>query len=93
MLKVLKSGFFTSIQDLGRFGYRDMGVPVSGAMDTEAVKKANQLLENAVDAAVLEITMTGPTLLFEAPTFICLSGANISPTLNNEPISQYQVLK
>lgn len=70
-----------------------MGVPVSGAMDTEAVKKANQLLENAVDAAVLEITMTGPTLLFEAPTFICLSGANISPTLNNKPVSQYQVLK
>ncbi|PWL38761.1 allophanate hydrolase [Flagellimonas aquimarina] len=93
MLKVLKSGFFTSIQDLGRFGYRDMGVPVSGAMDNNSVKKANLLLDNEPDAAVMEITMTGPTLLFEAPTFICLSGAYLSPTLNNEPLDNYKVIK
>ncbi|RDY61422.1 biotin-dependent carboxyltransferase family protein [Flagellimonas nanhaiensis] len=93
MLKVLKSGFFTTIQDLGRFGYRDNGVPVSGAMDKFAVKKGNQLLENQANAAVLEITMTGPTLQFEAPTYICLSGADISPLLNQEPVQNYQVVK
>ncbi|WP_350285669.1 biotin-dependent carboxyltransferase family protein [uncultured Croceitalea sp.] len=91
MLKVLKPGFFTTIQDVGRFGYRDKGVPVSGAMDMRALSKANLLLENPVDAAVFEITMTGPTLLFEAPTFICLTGAVISATLNNEPIENYKV--
>lgn len=93
MLKVLKSGFFTSIQDLGRLGYRDMGVPISGAMDSHSVKKANLLLDNDPDAAILEITMTGPTLLFESPTYICLSGAYLSPTLNNKPIENYQVIK
>lgn len=93
MLKVLKSGFFTSIQDLGRLGYRDIGVPVSGAMDTHSVKKANLLLDNEADAAVMEITMTGPTVLFESPTYICLSGAYLSPTLNNRPIENYQVIK
>ncbi|GLU44641.1 biotin-dependent carboxyltransferase family protein [Allomuricauda sp. NBRC 101325] len=93
MLKVLKSGFYLTIQDLGRFGYRDIGVPISGAMDIASVKKANMLLENEENDAVLEITMTGPTLLFDAPTFICLSGAHILATLNNQPIDNHQVIK
>lgn len=93
MLKVLKSGFFVTIQDLGRYGYRDIGVPVSGAMDVDSVKKANLLLGNDPNAAVMEITMTGPTLQFDEPTFICLSGAHISATLNNKPIENYQVVQ
>ncbi|UII75686.1 biotin-dependent carboxyltransferase family protein [Flagellimonas sp. HMM57] len=93
MLKVLKSGFFTSIQDTGRFGYREMGVPVSGAMDDAAVRKANMLLDNNLKAAVLEITMTGPDLEFELPTYICLAGADMSPTLNGKPLEHYSVIK
>ena len=93
MLKVLKSGFFTTIQDLGRFGYRDKGVPVAGAMDTESVKKANLLLENEPNAAVMEITMTGPKLEFQAPTHICLAGAYLSATLNTKPLENYHAVK
>ncbi len=93
MLKVLKSGFYTTIQDIGRFGLRDKGVPVSGIMDIETVYKLNALLENDEDAAVLEITMTGPTLEFEEDTFITLGGAEFSITLNNEPVDGYEVLK
>ncbi len=91
MLKVLKSGFYTSIQDLGRFHYRNKGVPVSGVMDELSVFKANGLLENDVTDAVLEITMTGPTLLFEEETYLVMSGAEMSATLNNEPIKNYKV--
>jgi antagonist of KipI len=93
MLNVLKSGFFTTIQDTGRFGFRDKGVPISGVMDTETVYKLNMLLENENDAAVLEITMTGPTLEFEEDTYISLGGSEFSVTLNNEPISNYKVIK
>lgn len=93
MLKILKSGFFTTIQDSGRFGYLNKGVPVSGYMDSFSASKLNKLLDNAADAAVMEITMTGPTLLFEEPTYFCLGGANISVTLNNNPIEQYKVYK
>ncbi|MFX0557957.1 biotin-dependent carboxyltransferase family protein [Maribacter sp. CXY002] len=91
MLKVLKSGFYTTIQDLGRFHYRNKGVPVSGVMDHISVHKANSLLENQESASVLEITMTGPTLIFEEDTFIVLAGANMSATLNNKPIHNYKV--
>lgn len=93
MLKVLKSGLFTTVQDAGRFGYLDKGVPVAGYMDSFSAKKVNRLLENQDDAAVIEITMTGPTLEFCKPSYICLGGAVISATLNNEPIDHYTVLK
>ncbi len=93
MLKVLKSGFFTTIQDGGRYGYLNKGVPVSGFMDTFSASKINLLLENEVNAAVLETTMTGPTLQFEKRTYICLGGAQLSVTLNNEPIQDYKVYK
>ena len=93
MLKLLKSGFFTTIQDSGRFGYRDKGVPVSGVMDDYAVSKANMLLENPATSAVLEITMTGPTLEFDEDTYICLAGAELAATLNNAPVQNYKVYK
>ncbi|PIB25406.1 allophanate hydrolase [Maribacter sp. 4U21] len=91
MLKVLKSGFYTTVQDLGRFNFRNKGVPVSGVMDQLSVFKANTLLENDTTDAVLEITMTGPTLIFEEETYITLAGAVMSATLNNMPIQNYKV--
>lgn len=93
MLRLLKSGFFTSIQDEGRFGHLDKGVPVSGFMDSFSATKINLLLENTPDAALMEMTMTGPTIEFEAPTYICLGGAEISVTLNNNPIHHYKIHK
>ena len=86
MLKVLKSGFYTSIQDRGRFGQRTYGVPVSGAMDSYSSQFANAILGNSIDDAVLEITMTGPTLHFLEPTVIAVSGAVMRPKLNGNPI-------
>lgn len=91
MLKVLKAGFYTTIQDSGRFHYRNKGVPVSGVMDEISVFKVNSLLENEESAAVLEITMTGPTLIFEKETYMALGGAKMSATLNNLPIQNYKV--
>ncbi len=93
MLKLLKSGFYTTIQDGGRFGYLSQGVPVSGFMDSETAIKLNKLLENEHDTNVLEITMTGPTVLFETPSFICVGGAEMSVTLNNEPIENFKVYR
>jgi biotin-dependent carboxylase-like uncharacterized protein len=86
VLKVLRSGFYTTVQDAGRFGYRAFGVPVSGAMDSYASQFANSILGNVNDTSVLEMTMTGPTLHFLEPTLIAISGANLTPLLNDKPI-------
>jgi biotin-dependent carboxylase-like uncharacterized protein len=93
MIKVLKPGFYTTVQDSGRFGYRNIGVPVAGAMDLIAYKNGNDLLGNPSNAASLEITMTGPTLLFAVKTAIVITGAEISPQLNDKPISNNQIIE
>jgi biotin-dependent carboxylase-like uncharacterized protein len=87
MVEVLKAGFYSTIQDLGRFGYRDIGVPVSGVMDVQSAKLANAVLDNANTAAVMEISMTGPELRFTAETQIAICGAQLAPMLNGQVIS------
>jgi biotin-dependent carboxylase-like uncharacterized protein len=91
MLRIGKTGFFTSIQDQGRFHYRHFGVPVSGAMDQTALNRANALLENDTDAAALEITMQGPEIEFTEPTFMVLSGAPLEASLQGEPLEMNRV--
>lgn len=82
MLKVYKPGFYTSIQDLGRFEFQEYGVPVSGVMDFFSAKLANAILGNNYNCAVLEITLTGPKLEFLEDTIICITGADLTPCIN-----------
>ncbi len=91
MIKVLKSGLYTTIQDLGRFGYRNQGVPVSGVMDSISASFANALLDNNENDALMEITLKGPQLLFTEATNIIITGAEMSPKLNDDPIFNYRV--
>ena len=92
MIKVLKPGFYSSIQDFGRFGFQEFGVPYSGVMDKKAATLANTLLGNNEEEAVLEMTMTGATLLFSNPTHIAISGADMSAKLNKIPIKLNKII-
>ncbi len=89
MVKVIQPGFFSTIQDLGRFGYLQYGVPESGAMDRYSANLANAILNNNKDEAVIEMTMTGATLMFETSTQICVTGADMSPKLNDTAINTF----
>ena len=92
MIKVLKEGLFTTIQDIGRFGYKNIGVPVSGSMDQTSAKLANLLLGNDESSAVLEMTLVGPTLEFMNDTYISITGADMNPTLNKQKVLQNKPL-
>ncbi|MEC3907809.1 biotin-dependent carboxyltransferase family protein [Tamlana sp. 2201CG12-4] len=92
MIKVLHSGFYSTIQDLGRNGYQEYGVPYSGAMDQYAASMANALLGNTLDSAVIEVTMTGATLQFQNETCICLTGADMNPKVNDINVLNYKVI-
>ena len=87
MIKVINSGFYSTIQDLGRMGYQHFGVPYSGVMDRYSASLANSLLGNNQNAAVIEMTMAGAKLEFNCSTSICISGADMSPQLNATKIS------
>jgi urea carboxylase len=88
---VRSGGTATTVQDYpGRVGLWDVGVPPSGPMDARAFRLGNQLLGNPSDAAGLEVTATGPTLVFNAATRICLTGADFTATLDGRAISRNQ---
>lgn len=91
MIKILHPGLYTTIQDMGRFGYRNLGVPMGGTMDSISAGFANALVNNLKNDAVLEITMVGPKLVFMASTNLVITGAEMSAELNHIPILNYKV--
>lgn len=91
MIHVLRPGLFSSVQDFGRIGFRNSGVPSSGPMDGIAAMLGNAILNNDQNDAQLEISMIGPKLEFQIKTKIAITGANICPMLNNKPIYNYKV--
>lgn len=89
MIEVIKPGIFTTVQDLGRWGYQRYGIGTAGALDSFALTAANLLLGNAEEAAGLEITFSGPMLKFHQDTLIAITGADLNPRLNGQPISNW----
>jgi 5-oxoprolinase (ATP-hydrolysing) subunit C len=86
MIEVLRAGIITSVQDLGRPGYRHLGIATAGALDTLALEVGNRLVGNAPQAAAIEVTM-GPTALrFTHATRIAVTGAEFDATLDGTPV-------
>ena len=93
MIKVISKGLYTTIQDKGRFGYRNIGVPSSGYMDSESAETANLIINNPKDNPLIEATLIGPTLEFKKSAVICITGGEFSPTLNDIKISSYSAIE
>jgi urea carboxylase len=90
---VLSGGAQTTVQDYpGRSGYWAVGVPPSGPMDPFAFRIANRLLGNLEGAPALEITMTGPTLRFNAAARIAITGADMGARLDGRKVPLWTVL-
>ncbi|ALI98705.1 5-oxoprolinase subunit C family protein [Rufibacter tibetensis] len=85
-ISVEKPGMLTTVQDLGRNGFQKQGMVVSGAMDAFALRLANLLVGNTEGEAALEITLVGPNLRFQEDCLIAMTGANLSPKLNGNPV-------
>lgn len=81
-ITVVKPGWLTTVQDLGRYGHQHSGMPVSGPMDHRSYVIANRLVGNRDQEAALEITLKGPELLFERAAVVAVTGADLSPTIN-----------
>ncbi len=85
-IEVLQPGLWTSIQDCGRVGYGEYGVPRSGTMDEYTAKFANLLVGNYKSAAVMEITQLGPKLKFHENTIIAVTGLGAEVFLNDKNV-------
>ncbi len=89
VFEVLSPGLQTTVQDLGRWGFQSVGVPVSGPMDPFAHRLANALVGNPRAAATLEITITGPSLRFEASRAVAVAGAHFELFLDEQPVAPH----
>ena len=81
-INVIKPGLATTVQDAGRVGYYNVGIPLSGALDQYSFIAANLLVGNDENAAVLECTLMGPELEFQRDAVIAIAGAQMAPKLN-----------
>ena len=91
-IEIISSGLQTTIQDLGRKGWRHMGVPESGGADKPSLKLANFLLNKALNSPVLECTLTGPSLKFLRSYSLVVTGADMNPKINNKEIKMHKVI-
>lgn len=88
--RVLNPGILTTIQDLGRWGYMKYGIPRSGAADRFSALVANWLVGNSGKEALLEITLFRLELLALNNLEIAITGADLMPHLNGQPISMWE---
>jgi biotin-dependent carboxylase-like uncharacterized protein len=88
-LYVVHAGASTTVQDRGRTGYREWGVPVGGAFDRAAAALANALLGNAAECAVLELTLFGGTYEARVPLALALAGAPMAATIRSPDGSRH----
>jgi len=88
-LVIRKPGILTTVQDLGRFGFRSLGVNPNGPMDTTAARAINIALGDDENAAVLEMHFPAPDIEFSEDTAFCIGGADFCPELDGKPISNW----
>ena len=91
-ITILNPGMLTSVQDLGRIGYQQFGVSVSGVMDPRSASIANILVGNDEGEAVLECTMMGPHIRFDAPNIIAITGGDLGATLDGQSVDTYRAI-
>jgi antagonist of KipI len=93
VFKVLEPGPFTTIQDSGRYGYQQFGIPISGALDMFSYQAANMLVGNGEDAAGLEITFMGPRLEALSDALLAVTGATVPVSVNDQPQAMWTAFR
>ena len=87
-----KPGLQTLVVDQGRNGYQSWGIPVGGAVDRTSASLANWLVCNSLSSPVLEITLLGPSIEIEGEGQIAITGADLSPKVNEQEIPMFETI-
>ncbi len=90
--EVIHPGVYTTLQDLGRPGYMKYGIPASGVADRFSARMANLLVGNKTEATVLETTLFRLELLALEDLTMAVTGGDLSPRVNKNPLSMWQAV-
>ena len=103
MLEVIQPGLQTTVQDIGRTGFISRGIAPAGAFDNFSFRIGNLLVGNQPGSpfliggenseAGLEITLLGPKLRILDDLVIAITGADMSPVLNSEPVPMWTSIR
>jgi antagonist of KipI len=86
-IKIIKKGLSDRIVDQGRFGFQDLGIQPSGPMDFLSAQLANIILGNDITDPVFELHFPASVFEFKEPMYICISGANFVPVINENSVA------
>ncbi|OQX03318.1 MAG: hypothetical protein BWK80_55925, partial [Desulfobacteraceae bacterium IS3] len=81
-IRIKQPGILATVQDTGRFGCQHQGVPVSGAMDSYALRLGNLLVGNSENDAGIEITLGGFEAEFISDAGFAVTGSEKTVSLN-----------
>lgn len=90
-ITIQKAGILTTVQDLGRNGFRRFGINSNGVMDKTAVRLINILLGNNENEAVLEMHFPAPEILFAENAVCAIGGADFSPTFDGQKVENWKL--
>ena len=85
-IKINNPGLLTTVQDLGRYGFQQFGMPVAGAMDTYSLQMANSLVGNKAGEACPEANFLCPEIEFENECLIAVCGGEAPMMINNQSV-------
>ncbi|WP_102324406.1 5-oxoprolinase subunit C family protein [Komagataeibacter saccharivorans] len=91
MITILETSALNTVQDLGRPGYRNLGVGSSGVMDPVALQVGNILLANQPGDACIELQTYPFVLRFETATSFTVTGIDADITLDGRPVLPWSV--
>jgi antagonist of KipI len=92
-VKIIHSGFQSSLQDRGRFGFQYQGIPPAGPMDSYCFSLSNMLVGNDINSPVIECTGAGLTFVAETDLLVSLCGGGSVLTVNGEFLPSFRPIK
>jgi KipI family sensor histidine kinase inhibitor len=92
VLEVRQPGLFTTVQDMGRPGYRHLGVPSSGGLDILSQLQSNYVLGNPGSSPVLEVMGGFFSAKALADVVVAVTGGDCELTVGGRNAETYSPL-
>ncbi len=92
-LQINRAGAASTVQDSGRFGTLQLGLPPCGAMDHLALLNGQHMLGHTNDEAAIEMAYANMEVTPDSSCFIALTGAPVSLSVDGTHMADSEVLK
>jgi antagonist of KipI len=88
-MRIIKAGI-SSIQDLGRIGFRNLGITPGGAMDNSSARLCNMLAGNEPGDAMIELMGGELEVISEDIKLLAIGGRGYKAFLSGKPLPLWQ---